>query len=75
VSSYRVDWREAREYAHPFPERTARVGNSSGAGIGGGESYTFRVYPTRDKMLDAYYKHGQTCGIMAHACIQPLVRP
>ena len=75
MNTYRVDWREARDYAHPFPDRTARVGSSTGSGISGGEAYTFRVYPTRAKMLDAYYKHGQTCGIMSHACIEPLVRP
>ncbi len=75
MSSYRVEWREARNYAHPFPERTARVGSSTGAGISGGEAYTFQVYPTREKMLDAYYKHGQKCGLMPHTCTQPLVRP
>ena len=73
--SYRVQWQEARSYEHPYPDRTARVGRLSGEGIGGAESYTFEVYPTREKMLDAYYKHGQSCGNAPHVCLTPLVQP
>lgn len=73
--SYQVRCQEAREYEHPYPDRTARVGRLSGHGIDGGESYTFEVYPTREKMLDAYYKHGQSCGTAPHVCLTPLVKP
>ena len=72
--TYRVRWQEARSYEHPHPERTARVGRLSGEGIGGVEAYTFEVYPTREKMLDAYYKHGRSCGNAPHVCLTPLVR-
>ena len=74
--TYRVQWQEARSYEHPYPDRTARVGRLSGEGLlGGVESYAFEVYPTREKLLDAYYKHGQKCGNAPHVCLTPLVRP
>lgn len=73
--TYRVQWHEVRSYEHPYPDRTVRIGRLSGEGLlGGVESYTFEVYPTREKMLDAYYKHGRSCGNAPHVCITPLVR-
>lgn len=74
TKSYRVRWQEARTYEHPHPNRTARIGRSYADGIGGAEEYTFQVYPTREKMLDAYYKHGRSCTSAPHPCVMPLVR-
>ena len=65
---YTVPVGEARAYAHAAPDRTARVGAIPTTA----EAIRYRVYPTREAMLAAYYAHGPRCGAAAHECIKPI---
>lgn len=68
AGEYVVPVEAARNYPHAAPERTARVGRIPTTE----DSIRFRVWPTREAMLRAYYAHGDKCGMTAHECIAPL---
>jgi len=68
--AYDVHWSQARTYQHPNPERAARVGYIPGHG----DRVYFEEWPTREAMLEAYYRHGNACGIGSHWCIVPVVK-
>ena len=67
---YTVPVGGAREYEHAAPDRTARVGVIPTTA----EAIRFRVWPTREAMLSAYYAHSPRCGAAPHECIAPIVK-
>ena len=66
---YAVGVGAARSYAHPYAERTARVGRIPTDG----DSIRYRVWRTREEMMRAYYAHSPRCGNAPHDCIRPLI--
>lgn len=68
-AEYAVPVGAARGYEHPNADRTARVGRIPTAE----DSIRYKVYPTREEMLRAYYAHSPRCGSAPHECILPLI--